>query len=213
MSPALQHLDRFRHKGMESKLTLNDTRRQIGRSMTGGLSRMLAKSHLSPNTVTWAGFGITLGAAYLVATGALLAGGLVFLFSSFFDMLDGALARATGKITKFGGILDATLDRLSEAAMFVGIMVYFAPEGNAWPVALAGATLAGSLVVSYLRARSEASGLEGKEGIFTRPERVIVLGLGLITGWLVPALVVVCVLSYFTVAQRLASAYRQLGGK
>ncbi len=194
-------------------MTLNDARRQIGQSMTGGLSRMLAKSRLSPNAVTWAGFAITLGAAYLVATGALLAGGLVFLFASFFDMLDGALARATGKITKFGGILDATLDRLSEAALFVGIMVYFAPDGNAWPIALAGATLAGSLVVSYLRARSEASGLEGKEGIFTRPERVIVLGAGLITGWLIPALIVVCILSYVTVAQRLQSAYRQLDGK
>ena len=206
-------LNRRGREAMENKLTLNDVRRQIGRNMTGGLSRVLAKSRLSPNAVTWMGFLITLGAAYLVGTGALLAGGLVFLFSSFFDMLDGALARATGKVTRFGGILDATLDRLSEAAVLVGIIVYFAPDGNPWPVALAGATLAGSLTVSYLRARSEAAGLEGKEGIFTRPERVIVLGLGLVTGWLVPALLVVCVLSYVTVAQRLSSAYRQLGGK
>ena len=206
-------LNRRGREAMENKLTLNDVRRQIGRNMTGGLSRVLAKSRLSPNAVTWMGFLITLGAAYLVGTGALLAGGLVFLFSSFFDMLDGALARATGKVTRFGGILDATLDRLSEAAVLVAVMVYFAPNGNPWPVALAGATLAGSLTVSYLRARSEAAGLEGKEGIFTRPERVIVLGLGLVTGWLIPALLVVCILSYVTVAQRLSSAYRQLGGK
>jgi len=68
-------------------------------------------------------------------------------------------------------------------------------------------------VVSYLRARSEATGLEGKDGIFTRPERVIVLGLGLLTGWLIPALIIICVFSFITVGQRLTSAYNQLDGK
>jgi len=181
--------------------------------MTGGLSRTVAKIGITPNTVTWIGFLITLVAAYVISSGSLLAGGLIFLFSSFFDMLDGAVARATGKITKFGGILDATLDRLSEAAVFIGIMVYYAPKGDSWPILLTGLTLAGSQVVSYLRARSEANGLEGKEGIFTRPERVIVLALGLLTGWLIPALAVICILSFVTVGQRLSSAYRQLGGK
>ena len=194
-------------------MTLNDARRQIGRGMTGGLSRIVAKTGITPNTVTWIGFLITVVAAYVISTGSLLAGGLIFLFSSFFDMLDGAVARATGKITKFGGILDATLDRLSEAAVFVGIMVYYAPNGDSWPILLTGLTLAGSQVVSYLRARSEANGLEGKDGIFTRPERVIVLALGLLTGWLIPALAIICVLSFVTVGQRLSSAYSQLGGK
>ncbi|PPD59064.1 CDP-alcohol phosphatidyltransferase family protein [Dehalogenimonas etheniformans] len=194
-------------------MTLNDTRRQIGRGMTGGLSRILAKTGITPNTVTVVGFLITLVAGYIISTGSLLAGGLVFLFSSFFDMLDGAVARATGRITKFGGILDAALDRLSEAAIFISIIVYYAPEANAWPLLLTGLTLAGSQVVSYIRARSEANGLEGKEGIFTRPERVVVLGIGLITGWLIPALAIICLLSFITIGQRLASAYRQLGGK
>ncbi|XUW99438.1 MAG: CDP-alcohol phosphatidyltransferase family protein [Dehalogenimonas sp.] len=194
-------------------MTLNDTRRQIGRGMTGGLSRILAKTGITPNTVTVVGFLITLVAAYIISTGSLLAGGLVFLFSSFFDMLDGAVARATGRITKFGGILDAALDRLSEAAIFIAIIVYYAPEANTWPLLLTGLTLAGSQVVSYIRARSEANGLEGKEGIFTRPERVVILGIGLITGWLIPALVIICLLSFITIGQRLASAYRQLGGK
>jgi len=198
---------------VEDKMTLNDTRRQIGRGMTGGLSRILAKTGITPNTVTVVGFLITLVAGYIISTGSLLAGGLVFLFSSFFDMLDGAVARATGRITKFGGILDAALDRLSEAAIFISIIVYYAPEANAWPLLLTGLTLAGSQVVSYIRARSEANGLEGKEGIFTRPERVVVLGIGLITGWLIPALAIICLLSFITIGQRLASAYRQLGGK
>jgi CDP-diacylglycerol--glycerol-3-phosphate 3-phosphatidyltransferase len=92
-------------------------------------------------------------------------------------------------------------------------MVYYAPDGNTAAVVLAGATLAGALTVSYLRARAEATGLEGKEGLFTRPERVITLAAGLLTGWLIPALIVICVLSYVTVIQRLAGAYRQLGGK
>jgi len=188
-------------------------RRRIGRGMTARLSGFVSKIGLTPNAVTWTGFIICLGAAYLIAHGELLAGGLVFLVASFFDMLDGAVARASGKITKFGGILDATLDRLSEAAVFIGIMVYYAPGGDIWPVLLAGTTLAGSQVVSYLRARIEASGLEGRAGIFTRPERVIVLGLGLLTGWLIPALTIICLLSYVTVVQRLISTYRQLGGK
>jgi CDP-diacylglycerol---glycerol-3-phosphate 3-phosphatidyltransferase len=198
---------------VENKMTLNDARRQIGRGMTVTLSRFLAKTGITPNAVTWIGFLITLGAAFVISTGSLLAGGLIFLFSSFFDMLDGAVARATGRITKFGGILDATLDRLSEAAVFIAVMVYYTPQADVWPILLTGLTLAGSQVVSYLRARSEASGLEGKDGIFTRPERVIVLALGLLTGWLIPALVIICVLSFVTVGQRLASAYRQLGGK
>ena len=198
---------------MEDKVTLNDTRRQIGRGMTGGLSRVLAKIGITPNAVTVIGFLITLIAAFVISTGSLFTGGLIFLFSSFFDMLDGAVARATGKTTKFGGILDATLDRLSEAAVFVAIVVYYAPEANPWPLLLTGLTLAGSQVVSYLRARSEASGLEGKEGIFTRPERVVVLGIGLLTGWLIPALAAICLFSFITIGQRLASAHRQLGGK
>jgi CDP-diacylglycerol---glycerol-3-phosphate 3-phosphatidyltransferase len=194
-------------------MTLNDARRSLGARLTGGISRILVKGRISPNFITWAGFLVTVGAAALIASGQLLTGGLVFLFASFFDMLDGAVARASSRITRFGGILDATLDRLSEATVFVGIMAYFAIAGDVFPVVLTGATLAGSQVVSYLRARSEASGLEGKDGIFTRPERVIVLSLGLLTNWLVPALGVICIFSFITVAQRLTSAYRQLGGQ
>ena len=198
---------------MQNKMTLNDTRRRIGRNMTGGLSRFVAKTGITPNTVTWIGFFITLIAAFVIASGSLFTGGLIFLFASFFDMLDGAVARVTGKVTKFGGILDATLDRLSEAAILIAIMVYYAPGDDSWPLLLTGLTLAGSQVVSYLRARSEANGLEGKEGVFTRPERVIVLAIGLVTGWLIPSLLIICVLSFVTMSQRLSSAYRQLDGK
>ncbi|MGI2335164.1 MAG: CDP-alcohol phosphatidyltransferase family protein [Dehalogenimonas sp.] len=194
-------------------MTLNDSRRALGGKMTSGLSRVLSRSGLSPNAVTVIGFLITVAAAFIIASGDLLVGGLVVLFAGFFDMLDGALARATNRVTKFGAILDATLDRLSEAALFIGILVYFTPDGNIGPILLTGATLAGALTVSYLRARSEASGLEGKGGWFTRPERVIVLAAGLLTGWLIAALAVICLMSYITVGQRLAGAYRQLGGK
>ncbi|MDV2989501.1 MAG: CDP-alcohol phosphatidyltransferase family protein [Dehalogenimonas sp.] len=194
-------------------MSLNDFRRSIGGKMTRGLSGLLARSGLSPNAVTVIGFLITVAAAYIIAEGNLLAGGLVVLFAGFFDMLDGALARATNRVTKFGAILDATLDRLSEAALFLGILVYFAPDGNTAPILLTGATMAGALTVSYLRARTEATGLEGKAGWFTRPERVIVLTAGLLTGWLIAALAVICIMSYITVGQRLAGAYRQLGGK
>jgi len=129
-------------------------------------------------------------------------------------MLDGALARGTGEVTRFGSILDSTLDRLSEAALLLGVLFVYA-SGNSVPGAvLVGLALVGSLMVSYIRARAEALDLECEVGLFTRPERVIVLALGLLFSRfdyaLTIALVIIVVFSFITALQRILNIRRQI---
>ncbi len=145
-----------------------------------------------------------------MAYDSLLAAGLLVLAAGLFDMLDGALARHTGRVSRFGAVLDSTLDRLSEAAILVAAVFLFATEAMVAAAVLAGATLAGAMTVSYLRARMEALGLAGRGGLFTRPERVIALALGLLIDQLIIALVIVAVFSFITAGQRLIGAWLQL---
>jgi CDP-diacylglycerol--glycerol-3-phosphate 3-phosphatidyltransferase len=174
--------------------------------------RLLARTGITPNTVTWLGFIITAGAAALVVTGNLLAAGFVVLVAGFFDMLDGALARTTNRVTRFGGILDSTLDRLSEAILLLSILVIYTRGQQVAESLLVGIALLGSLMVSYIRARVEGLGIECKVGWFTRPERVIILALGLLLSRydyaLVIALAAITILSFFTVGQRLLYAWK-----
>ena len=175
--------------------------------------KLLARTPITPNTLTWLGFWITVGAAALVVTGNLFAAGFVVLVAGFFDMLDGALARTTNRVTRFGGILDSTLDRLSEAILLLSLLVIYARGQQVAESLLVGTALLGSLLVSYIRARIEALGMECKVGLFTRPERVIILALGLLLSQfnhaLVIALAIITFFSFFTVGQRLLYAWRQ----
>ncbi len=169
-----------------------------------------ARTPLTPSALTWFGFAVSVGAAVLLAYDSLLAAGLLVLVAGLFDMLDGALARHTGRVSRFGAVLDSTLDRLSEAAILVAAIFLFATKAEVGAAVLAGATLAGAMTVSYLRARTEALGLAGRSGLFTRPERVIVLALGLLIDQLIIALVIVAVFSFITAGQRLVGAWRQM---
>jgi CDP-diacylglycerol--glycerol-3-phosphate 3-phosphatidyltransferase len=192
---------------------LETSRKSLAQRVTLPIVTLLAKTPLTPNAVTWLGFVITLGAAALIVTRHFLAAGIVVLAAGAFDMLDGALARLTGRVTKFGGILDSTLDRLSEAALLLGLLWVFAEDGRAAMSLLAGFALLGSLMVSYIRARVEGAGIECKVGVFTRPERVIVLALGLLLAGfnhaLLAALGLVTAFSYVTAGQRLIYAWRR----
>jgi len=192
---------------------LEKTRKNISNCVTQPIANLLARTPLTPDAVTWLGFCITVGAAALIVTEHLLAAGIVVLVAGFFDMLDGALARVTNRVTRFGGILDSTLDRLSEAVLLLGLLAVFARGGEVAESLLVGFALLGSLMVSYIRARMEGLGIECRAGLFTRPERVIVLALGLLlSGFdyaLVIALSVITFFSYFTAGQRLIYAWRQ----
>lgn len=192
---------------------LEKTRKSISNYVTQPIASLLARTPLTPNSLTWLGFCLSIGAAVLIVYGHLLAAGIVVLVAGLCDMLDGALARVTDRVTRFGGILDSTLDRLSEAAVLLGLLAVFAREQQVAESILAGVALLGSLMVSYIRARMEGLGIECKTGLFTRPERVIVLALGLLLSRFDPALVtalaVIVFFSYFTAGQRLFYAWRQ----
>jgi CDP-diacylglycerol--glycerol-3-phosphate 3-phosphatidyltransferase len=163
--------------------------------------------------LTWLGFFITVGAALLVAFDHFLAAGAVVLVAGLFDLLDGALARLTNRVSRFGGILDSTLDRLSEAAVLLALLAGFLQEGRVVYGLLVGVTLLGSLMVSYIRARIEGMGIICKAGFFTRPERVVVMSLGLMLNQfdyaLLTALSIVAFFSWITVVERLIYAWRQ----
>lgn len=173
--------------------------------------RLLAAAGVSPAMVTTAGLIGSVIAAVLIARGDLLAGGIVVLVAAGLDMFDGALARATGRATRFGAVLDATFDRISEAAVLFGMLVYELDLGNREEALLIFAALAGSLLVSYVRAKVEAMGGTMSDGLFTRTERVVLTSVALITGWLRAGLWVLAVLTLLTAAQRLLMAPRALG--
>jgi CDP-diacylglycerol--glycerol-3-phosphate 3-phosphatidyltransferase len=192
---------------------LATTRKVIADYFTQPIVRLLSRTPLTPNTITWLGFCLTIIAGALIVTGHLLAAGVVVLVAGFFDMLDGALARVTGRITRFGAILDSTLDRLSEAVLLLSLLAVFVGEQQFASSLLAGIALLGSLMVSYIRARMEGLGIECKAGLFTRPERVIILALGLLLSQfdhaLIAALGLISILSFYTVVERLVYAWRQ----
>jgi CDP-diacylglycerol--glycerol-3-phosphate 3-phosphatidyltransferase len=172
--------------------------------------RALAAAGVTPNMISVAGlFGNGI-AGLLVARGELVAGGIVMLLASALDMLDGALARMTGKASRFGALLDSTFDRISEAAVLFGVLLYALDRGQDEQAALTFVAIVGSLLVSYVRARAEGLGVSMKDGLFTRPERVMLLGVALLFGWLRLALWLLAVLTMLTALQRLYLGARAL---
>jgi len=192
---------------------LSGFRKKAGNNLTRLIVQPLSKTPISPNAVTWFGFLLTLGAAALILTEHLFAAGFVVLVAGFFDMLDGALARSTSRVTQFGGVLDSALDRLAEGALLLSILVIYAREQSILGVSIAGVALLGSVLVSYIRARAEAIGLDCEVGLFTRAERVVVLVLGLLLSQidyaLIVALGIIMVFSFVTVSQRLIYVWRK----
>jgi len=184
------------------------------RSMTG-----LARTRITPNMLTAAGVTLCVAGAVLVYfeyRNELLwfwLGAGVFVVGSVLDILDGALARAGGKQTRFGAFIDSTTDRASEAFMLGAIALVFMRDGKEVALALTIAAIAGSFLVSYTRARAEALGLRGDVGIGSRAERVVVISAGLILapwGVLPLAIAVLAATAWITVMQRILHVRRQL---
>ena len=172
--------------------------------------RVLASLGIGPAALTTAGLIGNIFAAALIVDGSLLAGGVVLLLASALDMLDGALARATGSASRFGAMFDSVLDRFSEAVVLFGIAWYAIESGNREQALLAFAAVVGSLMVSYVRARAEGLNLQLRDGIFTRAERVVLTGAMLILGYVTIGLWILATLSLFTAFQRLWIASRML---
>ena len=189
--------------------SLAEIRGSIASHITNPMLGILSKSAIKPDALTLIGLAINIAAAYLIAINHFIIGGVLILVSGLFDILDGALARFTGQTTKFGAILDSTVDRISEAAIFCGLLVWYIPKDATLEIALIFAALISSFLVSYIRARAEGLGLECKVGLFTRAERVIVLAIGLLLNQI---LIVLCILVIFvciTVVQRLLYLWKQ----
>ena len=142
--------------------------------------------------------------------------GILLLVAGLFDMLDGSLARLTQKVTPFGAFLDSTLDRVSEGMVLAGIAYFVSIQGGqrgAIDAALVVLALLGSILVSYTRARAESLGVECKSGIMTRPERIILVAIGLFFNVLPYVIYIMLALTVFTVIQRVVHTYRELGRK
>lgn len=178
------------------------------------LMSAVSRLPVTPNQITVVGTAITFLAALLVAMGQLRWGGVVLAIGGTFDILDGALARSTRRSYPYGAFLDSTLDRYSEGAMYIGLAAYFATVGGnlgRWLIIATAAALAGSFLVSYVRARAQSLGFTCETGLFARPERVVVTVVGLIFGGVVLYGVVflLSILTNLTALQRIREVWLQ----
>lgn len=174
------------------------------------LIRSLERLRITPNQITVTGFLLNLVAAVLLVKGLLIAAGAVFVVAGLFDMLDGSLARLSRMVTPFGAFFDSTLDRAAEGVILAAVAYRFAVQGWEIGVVIVLLALLGSMLVSYTRARAEALGLECKVGLMSRPERIVLIAVGLFFNVLPYAMGILLALTAFTVVQRMVHTYRQL---
>nr|WP_052891200.1 CDP-alcohol phosphatidyltransferase family protein [Thermogemmatispora carboxidivorans] len=190
------------------------------RLLVAFIIRPLANLGVTPNMLTLVGLLLSGLTALVIAQGYLVAGGLLVLFAGIFDMFDGAVARVRQAATTFGAFFDSTLDRYSESIILFGLLWYVLqrpdlheqlwPFGHEqlWMIVLVFVAVVGSLMVSYTKARAEGLGLECKTGLLARPERVVILAIGLIAGIEIWALVLLAVFSQVTALERMFYVWR-----
>src|SRR6266480_1497156 len=178
------------------------------------LMAALGRTPLTPNQVTVVGLGLTFLAAGLAAFGQLRWAGVVLIVAGTCDILDGALARTTKASYPYGAFLDSTLDRYSEGAVYLGLAAYFVtidPPLQEWLILATLAALAGSFLVSYVRARAQSLGFACKTGLFQRPERVVLTVIGLLLGgwWLYGIGFLLAIVTNITALQRIREVWLQ----
>ena len=186
------------------------SRRLLDGVLIGPLIKVLAKTGVTPNMLSVAGLGSSVAAAVVLSDGRFIIGGVIVLAGSSLDLLDGALARATNRVSKLGGFLDSSLDRLADAAVLMGLLAYFVNRGETQESLVAVAALVGAGTVSYVKARAEGLGLSCDVGLVTRPERIVLLGVGLLTDQVIVFLYAIAILSFITAGQRFLHAAKQL---
>jgi phosphatidylglycerophosphate synthase len=175
---------------------------RLGHFLDAPLSFLAGKIPFSPNTLTVTGFLMSVAAAFVIPLNIKM-GGIFILISGLFDMLDGIVARTSGRATKFGAFLDSVLDRYSDAFIFLSLSYYLAAQGNLSGAFLSLGTLVGAFLISYARARAEGLGESCHTGIMERPERIILLIIATLTGWVVPILWAMLLLTHLTAIQRI----------
>jgi CDP-diacylglycerol--glycerol-3-phosphate 3-phosphatidyltransferase len=171
--------------------------------------RALALSKIHPNVLTFLGLVINIGAAALLAVGQFRWAGVVIIGAGLFDMVDGRVARETNRVTRFGGFFDSVLDRYSDLALLVGLLVWYGSINRPSYVVLTAIAMTGSVMVSYARARAENTIPMCKVGFMERPERVVLLIIGALFDKMAPVLWVVAVLSNITVIDRMIFTWQE----
>ena len=178
------------------------------RQMIRPLARVLSAMRVRPDSLTAMGWAFSVGAAVLFALGYTKTAGAVMLFAGLFDALDGAVARESNQMSAFGAFLDSTLDRLSESAIFVGVIFFYAASSRPYEALLAGAAMTFSLMTSYARARAEGLGLKCEVGLLERAGRVVILSISSLVGFLIVGVGLVAAGALVTTAQRILHVRR-----
>jgi CDP-diacylglycerol--glycerol-3-phosphate 3-phosphatidyltransferase len=171
--------------------------------------RGLALSKIHPNVLTFIGLVINVVAAVLFARGRFVAAGLVVIGAGLFDMVDGRVARETNQVTRFGGFFDSVLDRYSDLALLIGLLVWYGSINRPFYVVLTAIVMMGSVMVSYSRARAENTIPSCKVGFMERPERIVLLLIGALFDRVAPALWMLAILSNLTVAHRMIFTWQE----
>ena len=178
------------------------------RQLLHPLVKLLSAMRVRPDSLTAIGWVLSVGAAVLFALGHVGAAGAVMLFAGLFDALDGAVARESNRMSSFGAFLDSTLDRLSESAIFVGIIFFFAQSARPLEALLTGVAMTFSLGTSYARARAEGLGIPCEVGLLERAGRVVILSLFSLAGFLTAGVALVAAGALVTTAQRILHVRR-----
>lgn len=182
----------------------------IAKGFERPLSSFFVAIGVGPNGVTLVGIAIAGAGAYFASTGHFLIAGLLVLLGSAFDLIDGAVARRTNQVSRRGALLDSVLDRVGESAILFGLAVHYSsPQWfDRTNLLLAFIALAGSIMISYVRARAEGLGLHGKAGFLTRPERVVIMAGALLAGYPAALLWILAVGAPLSAAQRFLAVWR-----
>ena len=189
------------------RVSFTDWARAQGSILLKPVVGLLIRLGLHPNTVTLVGMLLQLGVGVVFGLGHLLLGGWLLLAVAPLDAIDGLLARTAGKQSRFGAFLDSTLDRISDAALILGLTVHYWRQDAHLQVALLLVSLVAAMMVSYVRARAEAVGFTCKVGLLTRFERIVVIGLLSAIGLHTAMIWVLAACSVFTVIQRILHVY------
>jgi len=174
-----------------------------------GIVRGLALARIHPNVLTFIGLLINIYGAFLLAQGNFRAAGYVIIGAGIFDMVDGRVARETNQVTRFGGFFDSVLDRYSDLALLMGLLVYYGNINRPLYVVLTAIVMTASVMISYTRARAENEIPTCKVGFLERPERVVLLIIGALFDRMAPVLWVIAVLGNLTVVHRMIYTFQQ----
>ena len=192
---------------------LSQTIGRICRAILNLMVRGISLLGVNPNLLTFVGFLITLLAAWFLAEGRFFDAGIVIIFSGIFDMLDGRVARVTKTVTRFGAFFDSVLDRYSDMALFLGLLIHYARIQQTTYLVLAGIVMMGAVMTSYTRARAESLIPLCKVGFMERPERLVLLIIGALFNRMAPVLWVMAVMSNLTVIHRIVHTWKQASRK